>query len=56
LLPAAVGRAKSGADDRVAIEVIDCGQDSILELLFGDDTDVTQHGAVHLREEAPRRD
>jgi hypothetical protein len=33
-------------------KVIDCGQDSILEPLFGDDTDVTQHGAAHLREEA----
>jgi len=39
-------------DDRVAVEVIDCGQDSIFEFLFGCDADVTQHRARHFREEA----
>src|SRR6516162_419767 len=41
-----------GVDDRIAIEVVDCGQDSIPELLFGGDADVTQYRARHLREEA----
>ena len=39
-------------DDRIAIEVVDCGQDSVLEFLFGRDADVTQHGARELGEEA----
>jgi hypothetical protein len=39
-------------DDRVEVEVIDCGQDSIREFLFGRDADVTQHRARHLREGA----
>jgi hypothetical protein len=39
-------------DDRVAIEVIDCRQDSVLEILFGCDADVSQDGTGELREEA----
>ena len=41
-----------GVDDGIAIEIVDCGQDSLLELVFGGDPAVAQHGARHLREEA----
>ena len=41
-----------GVDDRIAVEVTDGDQDSIPELLFGRDTDVTQPGARQLGEEA----
>ena len=39
-------------DDGVSIEVIHGGHDAVLEFLFGCDTDVAQHRAGELREEA----
>lgn len=39
-------------DDGVAIEVIHCRHDSVLEFLFGSNTDVAQDRAGQLGEEA----
>ena len=41
-----------GVDGRIVVEIVDCGQYSILEFLFGRDADVTQDGALELGEEA----
>src|SRR5271165_2625776 len=38
-------------DDGVSVEVVDCGHDAVLELLFGCDSDVAQDGAGELGEE-----
>ena len=38
-------------DDGVSVEVVDCGHDPVLELLFGRDLDVAQDGAGELGEE-----
>ena len=39
-------------DDRVLVEVIHGSHDAVLEFLFGCDTDVAQHRACELGEEA----
>jgi hypothetical protein len=39
-------------DDGVAVEVLHCGHEAVLEFLFGCDADVAEHGAGELGEEA----
>jgi hypothetical protein len=39
-------------DAGIAVEVIEVGEDLGLEFCLGCDTDVTEHGALHLGEEA----
>src|SRR5271165_616048 len=38
-------------DDGLSVEVVDCGHDALLELLFGCDSDVAQDGAGELGKE-----
>ena len=38
-------------DDGLSVEVVDCGHDAVLELLFGCDSDVAQDGAGELGKE-----
>ena len=39
-------------DDRITIEIVEVGEDSHFEFGLGRDTDVSEHGARHLGEEA----
>ena len=39
-------------DDRVSIELVHCGDDALLEFLFGCDADMAQHRAGKLGKEA----
>src|SRR3954447_21973865 len=41
-----------GMDDRMAVDVVDASHDARLQLVFGGYTDVAQHGASKLGEEA----
>ena len=41
-----------GVDDGVLVDVVDGGDDTLLELLYGGDANVAQHRAGELGEEA----